>query len=53
VEESWRILQPLVAYPPPVRRYPVETWGPAEADALVSGYPRWQQPWLHEPLTSR
>jgi len=49
VEESWRILQPLVAYPPPVRPYPVGTWGPPEADALVSGYPKWQQPWLHEP----
>ena len=53
VEESWRILEPLVAYPPPVRRYPVGTWGPPEADALVSGYPPWQQPWLreHEPVS--
>jgi glucose-6-phosphate 1-dehydrogenase len=49
VTESWRILQPLLAYPPPVRRYPVGTWGPPEADALVSGYPKWQQPWLLEP----
>ncbi|HEY2079936.1 MAG TPA: glucose-6-phosphate dehydrogenase [Streptosporangiaceae bacterium] len=51
VEESWRILQPLVAYPPPVRRYAVGTWGPPEADALVSGCPAWQQPWLREPLS--
>ena len=49
VEESWRILQPLVAYPPSARPYAVGTWGPPEADALVSGYPKWQQPWLHEP----
>jgi len=51
VEESWRILEPLVAYPPPVHRYQVGTWGPAEADALVSGYPPWQAPWLPGPLT--
>ena len=49
IEQSWRILEPLVAYPPPVHRYQVGTWGPPEADALVSGYPRWQPPWLHEP----
>ena len=49
VEESWRILEPLVAYPPPAHRYPVGTWGPPEADALVSGYPPWQPPWLREP----
>jgi glucose-6-phosphate 1-dehydrogenase len=48
VEESWRILEPLVAYPPPVHRYPVGTWGPPEANALVSGYPPWQPPWLRE-----
>jgi glucose-6-phosphate 1-dehydrogenase len=48
VEECWRILQPLLAYPPPVHRYPVGTWGPPEADALVTGYPPWQAPWLPE-----
>lgn len=51
VEESWRILQPLVAYPPPAHSYPVGTWGPPQADALVSGYPPWQPPWLHEAFT--
>jgi glucose-6-phosphate 1-dehydrogenase len=44
--ESWRILQPLVAYPPPAHRYPVGSWGPPEADALLSGHPPWQPPWL-------
>jgi glucose-6-phosphate 1-dehydrogenase len=51
VEESWRILEPLVAYPPPVHRYQAGTWGPPEADQLVSGFPPWQPPWLHEPRT--
>jgi glucose-6-phosphate 1-dehydrogenase len=51
VEECWRILDPLVTYPPPLRRYPAGTWGPPEADKLVSGFPPWQRPWLHEPHT--
>jgi glucose-6-phosphate 1-dehydrogenase len=46
VEETWRIVQPLLDDPPPVRRYQRGTWGPPEADALVRGFPRWQQPWL-------
>ena len=50
VEESWRILQPLLAYPPPAQRYQAGTWGPPQADALLSGYPPWQLPWLREPL---
>lgn len=49
VRESWRIMQPLVAYPPPVHQYPAGTWGPPQADALLSGYPSWQPPWLPEP----
>ncbi len=49
VQESWRILQPLVAYPPPVQRYPAGSWGPPQADALLSGYPSWQPPWLPGP----
>ncbi|MFE3452222.1 glucose-6-phosphate dehydrogenase [Nonomuraea sp. NPDC059194] len=49
VQESWRIMQPLVAYPPPLHRYPVGSWGPPEADALLSGYPSWQPPWLPAP----
>lgn len=49
VRESWRIVQPLVAYPPPVHPYPVGTWGPPQADALVSGYLPWQHPWLPDP----
>jgi glucose-6-phosphate 1-dehydrogenase len=46
IQESWRILQPLIAYPPPASRYAAGTWGPPQADALLSGYPPWQRPWL-------
>jgi glucose-6-phosphate 1-dehydrogenase len=51
VQESWRILQPLIAYPPPVHGYPVGSWGPAQADALVAGHPPWQPPWLPNPTS--
>jgi len=46
VEETWRIVQPLLGRPPGVRPYPRGSWGPEEAETRVRGYPRWQQPWL-------
>ena len=46
VEETWRIVQPLLDNPPEVLPYPRGSWGPAEADSLTRGHPRWQQPWL-------
>jgi glucose-6-phosphate 1-dehydrogenase len=45
VEETWRIVQPLLDAPPPVHTYTPGSWGPAEADALVAGHGRWHQPW--------
>ncbi|MEV0386716.1 glucose-6-phosphate dehydrogenase [Nonomuraea sp. NPDC050643] len=51
VEESWRIVQPLVDYPPPLHRYPIGSWGPPQADELLSGHPPWQPPWPAEPRT--
>jgi glucose-6-phosphate 1-dehydrogenase len=47
VEETWRIVQPLLDAPPPVEPYPQGSWGPAGADKLLAGHPRWRQPWLH------
>ncbi|WP_182346357.1 glucose-6-phosphate dehydrogenase [Tomitella gaofuii] len=49
VEETWRVLEPLIDSPPPVIEYAPGSWGPAEADGLVSGYPSWQEPWLGGP----
>ena len=46
VEETWRIVQPLLDARPPVHPYRRASWGPAQADALVRGHPAWQQPWL-------
>jgi glucose-6-phosphate 1-dehydrogenase len=46
VEEAWRVLQPLIETPSPVHGYSPGTWGPPEADALLTGYGRWHEPWV-------
>jgi glucose-6-phosphate 1-dehydrogenase len=46
VEETWRILQPLLDAPPKVHRYAPGSWGPKAADALIGEYGPWQAPWL-------
>ena len=46
VEETWRIVQPLLDSPPPVVSYAQGGWGPRESDELVAGHPRWRVPWL-------
>jgi glucose-6-phosphate 1-dehydrogenase len=46
IEEAWRVMQPLLDAPPPVRAYEPGSWGPKEAETLVSGYGRWHGPWI-------
>ena len=46
VEETWRILQPLLDSPPPVHDYEKGSWGPAAGDHLVAGHGRWHGPWI-------
>jgi glucose-6-phosphate 1-dehydrogenase len=46
VEETWRILEPLLEHPPEVRPYARGSWGPEGADELVRGYAPWHRPWL-------
>jgi len=46
VEESWRVLQPLLDSPPPVEPYRPGTWGPQAADALTGGHGGWHGPWM-------
>jgi glucose-6-phosphate 1-dehydrogenase len=46
VEETWRIMQPLLDSPPPVHPYKTGTWGPTEADRLVADFGGWRQPWV-------
>ena len=46
VEETWRIMQPLLDAPPPVHAYAKGEWGPAAATELVAGHGRWYGPWI-------
>jgi glucose-6-phosphate 1-dehydrogenase len=46
VEETWRIMQPLLDTPPPVHAYTPGSWGPKAADELVAGHGRWHGPWI-------
>jgi glucose-6-phosphate 1-dehydrogenase len=46
VEESWRIVQPLLDRPPDVIDYERGSWGPHEADRLVSAFGGWHGPWV-------
>ena len=46
VEETWRVFQPLLDSPPPVQPYAPASWGPDEANGLLSGYGSWRGPWI-------
>jgi glucose-6-phosphate 1-dehydrogenase len=46
VEETWRVMQPLLDEPPPVESYAPGTWGPSAADSLVAAHGGWHGPWL-------
>lgn len=44
VEEAWRIVEPVLQDPPPVRPYEPGTWGPPGADELVAAHGGWHDP---------
>jgi glucose-6-phosphate 1-dehydrogenase len=46
VEETWRVVQPLLDEPGPVHPYEPGTWGPKEANDLTRGIAHWSEPWL-------
>jgi glucose-6-phosphate 1-dehydrogenase len=46
VEETWRVLQPLLDHPGPVYPYAKGSWGPDEANRLLAGDDRWHGPWM-------
>jgi glucose-6-phosphate 1-dehydrogenase len=46
VEQCWRVMQPLLDHPPPVRSYARGSWGPKAAGEVLAGYESWQQPWV-------
>ena len=46
VQQSWRIVQPLLDNPGKIHRYEPGSWGPDAARELLRGHRGWQQPWL-------
>jgi glucose-6-phosphate 1-dehydrogenase len=46
VEETWRIVQPLLDDPGPVHPYAPGEWGPKQAADLTRGICQWYEPWL-------
>jgi len=46
VEETWRIMQPLLETPPPVDPYTPGTWGPKEGERLLGKSGPWRGPWV-------
>ncbi len=48
VEETWRIVEPLIDKPGKVQAYEPGTWGPKEADKITRGKCEWHEPWLPE-----
>ncbi len=46
IDETWRIMQPLLDSPPPIHPYAPGSWGPKEGERLVAGYGAWHGPWI-------
>ena len=47
IEETWRIVQPLLEKPPRLEPYAPGTWGPKGADALAARHGGWREPLAH------
>jgi glucose-6-phosphate 1-dehydrogenase len=48
IEETWRVVQPLLDEPGPVHPYERGTWGPQEAEKIPRGTGSWSRPWLSD-----
>ncbi len=51
VEETWRVLQPLLDKAPQALPYERGSWGPEKADDVIRGHGSWLMPWLPAPAT--
>ena len=45
VEETWRIVQPLLDHPGRIHPYRKGSWGPAAAHELPADHGGWRSPW--------
>jgi glucose-6-phosphate 1-dehydrogenase len=48
IDQTWRIVQPLLDDPPPAEPYEPGSWGPESASHLLTGHGGWRKPWLPE-----
>jgi glucose-6-phosphate 1-dehydrogenase len=46
IEQTWRIVQPLLDKPCEIHEYERGSWGPEAAQSLVRGHHHWQEPWM-------
>ena len=46
VEQTWRVMQPLLDAPPAPHPYKPGSWGPTAADQLVADFGGWREPWV-------
>jgi len=46
IEQTWRIVQPLLDTPCEIHHYDRGSWGPEAAQSLLRGHHIWQQPWV-------
>jgi glucose-6-phosphate 1-dehydrogenase len=51
VEQSWRIVQPLLDSPGPAIPYAKGTWGPDEAVDMVRHHGGWHGPWVPDQVS--
>ncbi len=52
IEETWRIVQPLLDSPPPIEEYERGTWGPETAEMLAADHGGWREPDVDHRETS-
>jgi glucose-6-phosphate 1-dehydrogenase len=46
VEETWRVMQPLLDAPTPIHTYKPGTWGPTAGGEVPAGFGGWRTPWI-------
>jgi glucose-6-phosphate 1-dehydrogenase len=44
IEETWRIVQPILDAPTPIEPYERGSWGPASADVIAEDHGGWRKP---------
>ncbi|WP_374024841.1 glucose-6-phosphate dehydrogenase [Mycobacterium sp. HNNTM2301] len=53
IEETWRIVQPVLDKPSRIHPYDQCSWGPEAAQSLLHGHSSWQEPWLPKRTSSQ